>query len=96
MGAADGILLVEDEEGDAVHPDLLRGVDFVQYHIAIGIDDDTGSTRLPMTNIFDEFEGKIRDSPNHELLDQVNVVDADSGTLLADYEKHGSAWKRVR
>lgn len=49
-----------------------------------------------MTNIFDEFEGKISDSPNHELLDQINVVDADSGALLAEYEKRGSAWKRVR
>jgi hypothetical protein len=52
--------------------------------------------RLPMTNIFDEFEGKISKSPNHELLDQINVVDADSGTQLAQYEKQGNSWKRVR
>lgn len=52
--------------------------------------------RLAMTNIFDEFEGKIADSPNHHLLDRVNVVDANSGTLLAQYEKQGSSWKRVR
>ncbi len=53
-------------------------------------------TRIPMTNIFDEFEGKISDSPNHLLLDTVSVVDADTGSLLAQYEKRGTAWKRVR
>ncbi len=52
--------------------------------------------RLPMTNIFDEFTDKIADSPNHGLLDRVNVVDSSSGSLLAQYQNTGGTWKRVR
>jgi len=31
----------------------------------------------------------------HGLLDRINIVDASSGTLLAQYENVGGTWKRV-
>jgi hypothetical protein len=51
--------------------------------------------RKNMTNIFDEFADKIADNPMHGLLDRINIVDASSGTLLAQYENLGGTWKRV-
>ena len=51
--------------------------------------------RKTMSNIFDEFTNTISDNPMHELLDRVNLVDASSGTLLAQYENVNGTWKRV-
>jgi uncharacterized membrane protein len=52
--------------------------------------------RKMMPNIFDEFTDKIADNPMHALLDRINIVDARSGSLLAQYENVGGTWKRVR
>jgi hypothetical protein len=51
--------------------------------------------RKTMPNIFDEFTDKIADNPMHGLLDRINIVDASSGKLLAQYENVGGTWKRV-
>ena len=48
-----------------------------------------------MDNIFDEFSTQISASPNAGLLDQVNVVEADSGALLAHDGKIGETWTRL-
>lgn len=45
-------------------------------------------------NLFDEFAGKIKNSPNHMLLDVVIIVD-DRG-VKARYERSGSTWTRVK
>ena len=52
--------------------------------------------RLAMSNIFDEFTDKIPLGDHRGVLDRVNVVDATSGALLAQYDKDGGVWKRVR
>lgn len=56
----------------------------------------TPPSRIAMSNIFDEFAEKIGRSPKSNLLDRVNIVDASSGALLAQYENAGGGWKRVR
>jgi hypothetical protein len=55
----------------------------------------TPPVKKQMTNIFDEFTGKIPDNPMHKLLDRINVVDADSGALLAQYDNVDGTWTRV-
>lgn len=50
---------------------------------------------LPMSNIFDEFTGKIPNGDPRSLLDRVNVVDAKTGALLAQYDKNHGVWQRV-
>jgi hypothetical protein len=55
----------------------------------------TPPVRKEMTNIFDEFTGKIADNPMHKLLDRINVVAADSGALLAQYDNINGTWARV-
>jgi hypothetical protein len=52
--------------------------------------------RMPMANVFDEFATKIVDSPNHALLDRIAVVDAKTGALLAEYQRSGTTWNRIR
>jgi hypothetical protein len=54
------------------------------------------STRMPMTNIFDEFTDQISKSPNHALLDRIVVTDVKTGAVLAAYERTGTTWKRVQ
>jgi hypothetical protein len=52
--------------------------------------------RIAMTNIFDELTGKIADSPNHVLLDRIAIVDSTTGAILAEYQRSGSIWGRLR
>ncbi len=52
--------------------------------------------RLPMSNIFDEFTGKISNDERSHLIDRVSVVDAKSGALLAQYDNTNGVWQRVR
>ena len=56
----------------------------------------TPPDRMAMSNIFDEFTDKIAQGDPAGLLDRVNVVDAKTGALLAQYDKDGRVWKRVR
>jgi hypothetical protein len=56
----------------------------------------TPPDHLAVSNIFDEFTGKIPNGDPRGLLDRVNVVDAKTGALLAQYDKNNGAWQRVR
>lgn len=52
--------------------------------------------RLPMDNIFDEFAREVKTVPHHDLLDAVNIVDAQDGRVLARIERSGTTWTRTR
>jgi hypothetical protein len=56
----------------------------------------TPPDRLAMSNIFDEFTDKIAQGDYRGLLDRVNIVDTKTGALLAQYDKDGRVWRRVR
>jgi Domain of unknown function (DUF4157) len=51
---------------------------------------------LPMSNLFDEFTEKLSKGDTSNLLDRVNIVDAQTGARLAQYDNIGGIWKRVR
>ena len=52
--------------------------------------------RLPMSNVFDEFTSKIANGDTQGVLDRVNIVDVQTGALLARYDKNSGVWQRVR
>jgi hypothetical protein len=52
---------------------------------------------IPMSNIFDELAENLSKNKDYgAMLDRVNVVDANSGALLAKYDNVGGVWKRTK
>jgi hypothetical protein len=47
-------------------------------------------------NLFDDISSHISRAKNAEHLDRVTLVDKTTGAVLADYERVGNAWNRMR
>jgi hypothetical protein len=80
-----------------IHPSKRTGSGRLFIDSSGHIELETANGRhIPKGNLFDDVAPHLSSIPSHQHLDRIALVDAASGRLLAEYQRAGNLWTRIK